>query len=351
MSTRKSKTVQTEKPTSPLVMGFDSGYGEVKAVSGEHRVKFPSVSASTHEIAFSADAISAKYPGEQLTDDEGDWWVGNFAIQQAPINEQFKLQGRTNNSDEIGMAFRKRMLYAALAKQFPIMDGNVYHIFLVTGLPVSHMKDSGVMKKTFIGQHPIRTNNANFIANIIDCRVMPQPYGVIYSQTILPDGQQNEYHLYNKTAVVDVGNHTVDCAVDDEGEFIDPESDSAQVGVYTAHERLTKILVAKWGDGITREMVDQVLRTGVLRAFNELHEYHDEVQEVLKPLRDGTLSLTNRLWKTGLGHDVVLIAGGGANYTEGVLKKAYSHAVVVKDPQMAIAQGYYNYGMSVINEA
>lgn len=347
MTSRKAKPVSK---SATVVVGYDAGYGVIKAVTEGQSVSFPSVAAHPHQIDFAADEISAKYPGEQLTDSEGEWWVGNFAIKQTPINEQIKLQGRTNNEDEIGMAFRKRMLYAALAKLFPDRSGDVIHVLLSTGLPVAHMKDSALMKSTFIGQHKISTNNANFIANIVDCRVMPQPYGTIYSQTMLPNGQLNEYHIYKKTAVFDVGNYTVDCAVDDEGEFVDPESDSAKVGVYTAQERLRKILEGYYRDDISLDMIDQVLRTGYLRAFNEVKDYREEANEALKPLRDGTLGLMNRLWKTGLTIDVIFGAGGGATLVEKEAKRAYPHVKVVDNPQIANSIGYYNYGMSIVNE-
>lgn len=349
MSTRK-KTPPNVDRQRPIVVGFDAGYGDTKAVSGDQKIIFPSVAAHTHQIDFAADEISAKYPGEQLIDNEGEWWVGNFAIKQSPLNEQIKLQGRTNNDDEIGMAFRKRMLYAALAKLFPYQHGDAVHIYLSTGLPVAHMKDSALMKSTFIGQHKISTNNANFIANIIDCAVMPQPYGTIYSQTMLPNGEFNPFHIYKKTAVVDVGNYTVDCAVDDEGEFVDPESGSAKVGVYTGQERLRKILENYYRDEISLDMINQVLRTGYLRAFNEVKDYREEATEALKPLRDGTQGLMNRLWKTGLTLDVIFGAGGGATLIEKEAKRAYPHLIIVPNPQTANSEGYRNYGESIVNE-
>ncbi len=334
----------------PLVVGFDSGYGAVKAVYEDQRVIFPSVAASTHHINFAADEISARYPGEQLTDSEGDWWVGNYALKQAPINERIMLQGRTNNNDAFGMSFRKRMLYAALAKLFPFQNGDVVHIYLATGLPVSDMQDAALMKETFIGRFPIRTNNANFIANIVDCAVMPQPYGTIYSQTMLPNGEQNPYYTHSKTAVFDVGTYTVDCAVDVEGEFIDHESDSAKVGVYTAQQRLRQIIESDYRDDIPLPMIDQTLRTGYFPAPDGPHDYRDDVQEALKPLRDGTLSLMNRLWKTGLTLGAIFGAGGGAPLVESIVKQSYPRAMCVKDPQTANAEGYRNYGMSVVSE-
>ncbi len=58
--------------SGPLTIGLDIGYGVVKAVTSDAVVTFPSVTGHAREIKFRHEDITAKYPGEQIIDDDGD---------------------------------------------------------------------------------------------------------------------------------------------------------------------------------------------------------------------------------------------------------------------------------------
>ena len=337
-----------QKPVIATV-GLDVGYRATKAVSDGGSICFPSVAGHSHEIKFKAAEISGKYPGDQLTDTHGDWFIGDLAIKQVPASELLQLQGRTGNGDEFGMQFRVRMMYAALAKLFPqnTRDEEAIHIRIATGLPVDHMQDAPALKAALGGIHRIKSNNADFTAYISDVAVMPQPYGTIYSQQFNPDGTLNEFHTANKVAVLDIGGYTIDAAVDDNGEYIDSESGSSESGVYTAQQRIAAVLEADFREKPTHKMIETVLRTGKLKAFGEEHDYSKESAEALKPLRDASLTLTSRLWKTGMGLDVIYVAGGGGPFGESVVKAAYRQAKLVTNSQMSNAIGYRSYALHV----
>lgn len=346
MTSRKAKgtNVQTQ-PQAAHIIGLDVGYRNTKAVSDNGTVNFPSVCGHSHEIKFKAAELMEKYPGDTIQDTEGDWFVGNLALKQVPANQLIQLQGRTSNADEFGMAFRLRMMRAALAKLLPYQHGDAVHISIATGLPVDHMPDSAALKAALLGQHLIKANNAHFIANVVDVAVMPQPYGSIYSQMLYPDGRLNPHHTANVTGIVDVGGYTVDVAMDDNGEFIDAQSGSVESGVYTAQERIAAVLEADFRQKPTYEQIETVLRTGYVRMFGEPQDYRVEATEALKPLRDASMALTSRLWRTGMGIDQIYIAGGGAVLVKDVVTRAYRQAVLIKDAQTSNALGYRAYAL------
>ena len=60
-------------------IGLDIGYGVVKVVTDENSFGFPSVMGHAREIKFQQETIQQKYPGDQITDDEGEWFVGDLA--------------------------------------------------------------------------------------------------------------------------------------------------------------------------------------------------------------------------------------------------------------------------------
>jgi plasmid segregation protein ParM len=328
-----------------VTVGLDIGYGATKAVTTDQQIIFPSVAGYAQEIAFGAEELVNKYPSEHIIDDEGAWFVGALALHQVGNNELLQLQGRTANSDEAGMLFRRRMMKVALAKIIRATDGDVVHVRLATGLPVDHMRDSGLLKECLLGQHLIRTNNAQFVANIVECRVMPQPYGAIYSSMFTERGESSEYHISEKTAVVDIGRYTVDCTLDDNGEYIQPQSGSVESGMYTAQQRIATTLEQDFREKPTFDQIEETLRTGYLRAFGEPVDYRQEVNEALKPVRSATLALMSRLWKTGMGIDEIYVVGGGAAVVGGDIQRAYRQAKIMENAQFRNAMGYLRYSL------
>ncbi|MEO1669155.1 MAG: hypothetical protein AAFU54_31335, partial [Chloroflexota bacterium] len=165
--------------------------------------------------------IQGKYPGDQITDTEGKWFVGDLAMAQVPAGELLRLRGRTANEKTMGNAFRLRLAKVAVGKLVQGVWGrDAIHLRLSVGLPVDHMRDADELKDALHGQHLIQTDACEVIANVTEVMVMPQAYGAIYAEMLTPDGELNVHHTYMRTGVVDVGTYTVDIALDDDGEFI-----------------------------------------------------------------------------------------------------------------------------------
>ena len=295
MSKRNAKNKATT-----LTIGLDIGYGVVKAVTKDQVVMFPSVMGHAREIKFQQDEITERHPGDQIADDEGDWFVGDLALAQLPPGELLRLRGRTANEGTMGNTFRLRLAKAALGKLLAgTWDRDVVHLCIATGLPTDHMRDAAELKASLLGQHLIKTDTADFIANVTEVMVMPQPYGTIYAATLTESGEINRQHRYRRTGVCDVGTYTVDLALDDEGEFVDAESGSVESGVYTAQERIAAALERDYREKMPFKIVEEVLRSGVFHANGQPVDYHDIVEDALTPLRSATMNLLSEKWQRG----------------------------------------------------
>ncbi|MEQ8673722.1 MAG: ParM/StbA family protein [Aggregatilineales bacterium] len=327
-----------------LTIGLDIGYGVVKAVTDKETVTFPSVMGHAREIKFQADEIVQRHPGDWISDDDGAWFVGNLALSQLPAGELLRLRGRTANESTMGNAFRLRLAKVAIGKLMNgVRDGDVVHLRIATGLPTDHMRDAGELKDALLGQHVIRTDLCEVIANITEVMVMPQPYGTIYAATLTENGEVDRTHNYRRTGVCDVGTYTVDLALDDEGEFLDSESGSVESGVYTAQERIATALERDYREKIPFKIVEEVLRTGVFYANGQPVDYRDVVQEALTPLRSATLNLLSEKWQRGTIVDVIYLSGGGAELVCSEVAEAYPQTQLVPNSQTANARGYLNY--------
>jgi plasmid segregation protein ParM len=337
--------------SNTLTIGLDIGYGVVKAVVKDSVITFPSVCGYAREIKFQADEIAQRHPGDQLYDDDGLWFLGDLALVQLPPGELLRLRGRTADESTMGNVFRTRMAKAAFAKLLTGTQGEqVIHLRVATGLPVDHMTDAAGLKAALLGQHRVKTDAADFVANVTEVMVMPQPQGTIYSQMLTETGDINPAHTYMRTGVCDVGTYTVDLALDDDGEFVASESGSIEGGVSAVHERIAALLENEYRQKIPFKMVESVLRTGKFRARGEVVDYSQVVQEALEPLRSATLNLLSEKWKTGTTIDVIYLSGGGAALVHDSVVAAYPQTVIVPQPQIANARGYLNYALFAIKQ-
>ncbi|MCB9453102.1 MAG: ParM/StbA family protein [Anaerolineaceae bacterium] len=332
------------QPGSTLTIGLDIGYGVVKAVTDDQVLMFPSVMGHAREIRFQQDEIARRHPGDQLHDNEGHWFIGDLALAQLPPGELLRLRGRTANESTMGNAFRLRLAKAAIGKLLSgIHDRDAVHIRLATGLPTDHIRDAAELKTALIGQHLIKTDTCDIIANVTEVMVMPQPYGTIFAATLTEAGEINRAHTYRRTGVCDVGTYTVDLALDDEGEFLDAESGSVESGVYTAQERIAAALERDYREKMPFRIIEEVLRTGVFHANGHPVDYHDIVEEALAPLRSATLNLLSEKWQRGTIVDVIYLSGGGAELVYADIAEAYPQTKLVADAQLANARGYLRY--------
>lgn len=337
----------SQSPTQ-FTVGLDVGYGVTKAILPDQEpVLFPSVCGYAREIKFKQDDLLRRYPGEQIADDQGNWFVGDLALGQLPPGELRKLRGRTGEADGFGLEFRVRMARVAFGKLFAgaVEHGDVLHIRLATGLPVEHMRSAAALKQALLGAHPIRTDTANFVAHVVEVMVMPQPYGAIYQSMITRQGEVNPCHTAQRTGVVDVGTYTIDLALDDDGVYVDAQSGSTEGGVYTAQERIADLLRKRYSDEPSYRDIEAILRTGCGRAYGEEVDFSAEVDSALEPLRAATLNLMSDKWKGGSRIDVIYLAGGGATLVERQVKEAYPQAALVPDAQIANARGFLHYGL------
>jgi plasmid segregation protein ParM len=327
-----------------MTVGLDIGYGVVKVVTDNNSFGFPSVMGHAREIKFQQEAIQQKYPGDQITDVDGEWFVGDLALAQLPPGELLRLRGRTANEKRMGNTFRLRLAKVAIAKLVQGVWGrDVVHLRLSTGLPVDHMRDANELKEALLGQHLIETDVCEVIANVTEVRVMPQPYGTAYSAMLTSDGNINVHHTYMRTGIVDVGTYTVDIALDDDGEFVDSESGSVEGGVYTAQERISTMLERDYREKMPYKIVEQVLRTGIFTASGTPVDYSREVEDALSPLRSATLGLMSEKWQRGTTVDVIYLSGGGAELVYEQVVEAYPQTKLVPHAQMANARGYLYY--------
>jgi len=348
MTISKRKSVVDERETEPaaFVLGLDIGFGVTKVYDGRSSIMFPSVWGPRRVLKFQESEIKGRYPGDWIVDDDGEWFVGDLAASQLPTGAQRRLRGRTADDAALSNAARVRLAKVALGKLFPnIQNGDVVQVRIATGLPVDHMRGTGDLKAALLGQHRISTDRADFVANVTDVMVMPQPYGTIYANTLLPTGRLNPHHVAKRTGVCDIGTYTIDVALDDDGEFIDAASGSTEAGMYMAQDMIATLYEQEYREKPSYKIISEAMTKGYLRIRGENENIEDDLESALDPVRQAAIELMTDKWGSGVSVDTIYCSGGGASRAFRAIGAAFKHAILMDNAQMANAIGYRNYAM------
>lgn len=341
---RQLEPLQTEP--AAVVLGLDIGYGVTKVYDGRQSIMFPSVWGTRRLLKFQEADIHAKYPGETITDDEGEWFVGELAASQLPTGAQRRLRGRRSDEATAGNAARVRLAKVALGQLYlNIQEGDVVQVRIATGLPVDHMHGAADLKAALLGQHRILTDRSDFIADVVEVMVMPQPYGTIYANMILPNGKINPTHVATRTGVCDIGTYTIDVALDDDGEFIDAASGSTEAGMYMAQDIIATMYEQEYHEKPSYRVVNEAMVRGTIRVKGSMINISDDLEQAIAPVRQAAVELMADKWGAGNSVDVIYCSGGGASPAFRMIHEAFDHAVLMDNAQMANAMGYRNYAM------
>lgn len=331
------------KKGSIKAVGIDIGYGDTKvAYDGVLLSPFPSVQGQAVPIAHQEASILAQHPGEKLVDDDGlEWFIGHLATEQLKPRSQMRLRGMTQDEISQGMAFRKRQVLAALAKLFQSETG-VVHIALGVGLPVSHMRESSAtLKAALLGQHLVKTHDAEFIASIEHIQVMPEPYGGLYRNIMTSKGEVDQRRQPATRSVVNIGTFTIDVAVmNQNGKYDNSRSGTIEAGLHTAQAWAVEHFGAMI-HGTPRH--DQIERFMMKRQFpikGAYYSFEDEWHQAMETVIRQTESLLNE--KLEAANDIadIYVLGGGADVVINRVQAMYPQASRAENPVSDTAEGY-----------
>lgn len=339
---------------SVINVGLDIGYGAVKVVvHGLSPILFPSVWGlaifSSKQDRAKIMAGNAENTTDLMNFDGQEWMVGNFAQRQLKAAQLSSLRGRSGSADVYGNESRLKLFKTAMGKigaALKVQKGDVLHINLATGLPVSHMDGAESLEEILQQPHHVQNAAVDFTVNVSNLYIMPQPYGTIYANQFTENGTYNPCHTAKRTGVVDVGTYTVDLALDDDGEYITTESDSVEGGIYLVHQRLISLLKQRGldMDNVKPGELDKILRTKCIQVGKATEAVDGEVDESLEVLRENTVNRMKQLWRTARTIDAIYLSGGGASLIKDeVLSAGFAQASLVDGSQFANAQGYYNF--------
>ncbi len=145
---------------------------------------------------------------------------------------------------------------------------------------------------------------------------------------------------------MEVGHFSTDFMLSMGGRWIEKASGSC-AGMRVAVDSIQRLLLA---DGINADTLEcqEILRTKKYNNFGRVVDASTYVRQAARVLVDEVVGNAERLIAeharrlTG-----VIVAGGGADFIIEELQERWSHAQIMKDPRMSVAEGFCRLGLGI----
>ena len=324
-------------------VGIDGGYSGFKATNGTTTTYLPSAVGTVNRARFSLDGqadIILDMAGK------GEKMVGEVAIRQSRFLAR-KEDRDWINSDEY--------LYLMGATFSELTTASRVDLHVVTGLPVAfYERDKKTLQERFLGEHRVlREGRTTQVFRVKECRVIPQPFGTIFTRAIDEKGKiQNNEFATGHIGVIDVGGKTTNLLSVNRLEEISDITASVNKGAWDAVRAFRSFAETEY-PGLEDLKDHQVIEAIVSREqqyYNEVLNLSPIVDEILAPLAEAIISEAGNLWNGGALLNAILITGGGALLVGHYIKQRFRHAIIVDDPVYANALGYYRFSLFTARE-
>lgn len=316
-------------------VGIDIGYSAVKAVATGRRVTFPSVVGTLERARFSLNEAVAD--NIILTDADGVCLVGQGAVEQSRFWDRREDRGWI----ESGAYYR-----LALAAFSELTQATACELLVVTGLPVAFYADKAALRDRLLGEHrATREGRRAQLFRVVDCRVIPQPFGALLALALDDRGRITDQDLATgAVGVIDVGGKTTNLLSVNRLAEVARETASVNVGAWDVARAVRDHLTGQCPDLELRD--HQVIEAVVARQvgyYGETIDLGPVVDAALEPMADQVIAQATQLWNGGAGLKAILVSGGGALLLGPAIRRHFRHARVVGDPVYANALGYWRF--------
>jgi plasmid segregation protein ParM len=313
--------------------GLDIGYSAVKAVSGERRITFPSAVGTPDKARFSLDATASIIMVEP-----DHVQIGDGAISQS------RFLQRREDRHWVASAEWYSLALAALTELTPATRVDLR---IVTGLPVAFYDDRAVVRDRLLGSHKAqREDRPAQSFNVVDCRVIPQPFGALLAAALDDRGRIVDRDLATgAVGVIDVGGKTTNLLSVNRLSEISRETASVNVGAWDV-VRAVRDWLASHYPGLEELRPHQIVGAVIARQaryYGEAVDLSAIVDDTLTPLADQVIAEASQLWNGGATLDAILVSGGGALLLGPYINTSFRHARVVGDPVFANALGFWRF--------
>lgn len=322
------------------VLGLDIGYSNVKMCFGTPS-KYPS------SMIFPAGAgLAENFPRQMgkksavttVTIDGEQWITG---VNPA----RFEMASRVLHTNYPSTREYKALFYSALARA-----GLAEIDVLVTGLPVDqYLSDAEKrsLEAVLTGEHQIAPKRKVVVKKAV---VIPQPIGAYLDMiSSIEDDKEATRVERSRVLTIDPGFFSLDWAMVRENAFQKNASDTSKLASSVILDEAASMISTEFGGLFPKEDLEDAIQQGfdtVLVGADEV-DYSEYLKKASNKVSEDAMKPLLQSLRTEIsGVNIVLLAGGGANFYLDTVKTYFPKAKVMvsSEPVLANARGFYVYG-------
>jgi hypothetical protein len=313
--------------TQPIAIGLIVGHGYTKVQGPAGTACFPSVAApASDQDGHLIDApLGAPRANAITLDDGGAWIVGAVALSTAP-DRLVSILDRARYRSPSFVALARDAIRRVIPGPAPMR--------VLTGMPTAWFADTTA-----------RQQLADAIAMAArpwgqaQVTVAPEPAGIYYSY-LFERGSLDLHRKAEQVGVFDLGYRDAGVAWFLAGRYAGGES--VPGGMAESLREIKRLIAAAYGLELSLHEVDGAVRRGGLSVEGERRALPVGSTEALVKGLETVVATGRSLWPNGgRGLDALVVGGGGAHVLAEPLRRAFPHAVVLQQPQLAGARGFY----------
>lgn len=321
-----------------MIVGIDGGYSAFKTLSGDKTIHLPSVVGTVDKARFS---MNGQHDIILSVNDSAQMMVGEAAIRQSRFTARREDRGWIESPEYLSL------VGASLTE---LTNASRVDLNIVTGLPVAfYERDKEALRDLYKGEHRVlRDGRTTQVFRVQECRVIPQPFGTVFSEAINAKGvlQSNVYSTGN-IGIIDIGGKTTNLLSVSRLEEISNNTASVNRGAWDIVRAFRNFAETAYPglEELKDHEIISVIVSKKRNYFGQKLDLTDTIDAIVSPLANDILSEAGNLWSNGALLDAILITGGGALLMGDYITSQYKHSAIVDDPVNANARGYYRFGL------
>ena len=313
--------------TQPAAIGLIVGHGYTKIQGPGGTACFPSVAAPapTHDGHLVDMALGAPRTIVVTIDDGSAWIMGTAALSTSP-NRLVSILDRARYGSPSFIALAREALRQVLPGPAPL------HV--LTGMPAAWFADATARQQ--LADAIVQAARHWGQAQVT---VAPEPAGIYYSY-LFERGSLDLGRKAEQVGVFDLGYRDAGVAWFSAGRYAGGES--VPGGMAESLREIKRLIAAACGLELSLHDVDSAVRRGGLTVEGERRALPAGSSEALVKGLETVIATGRSLWPNGgRGLDALVVGGGGAHVLAGPLRRAFPHAVMLNQPQLAGAHRFY----------
>lgn len=343
-----------------ILIGSDLGYGQIKIISDNEKIKFTSA-VGTPVSNFGR--LAAPVTQQELLDtlaitfENQKYYVGHNALVNTRNGKISLRQNKAKTQDNI-IKFLTSL--ALLTDE----DQGYAEFNVVTGLPVLEFKNQRdeLFNMMFNSGNPFKftmhygPKDVEKTIKIKNVKIISQGEGAFYDYILDESGNiknDKAESISGTVMVVDPGYRTSDIVTMENGRYLEPLSDQINKGVNQLHQEIVKLIMEKYNIKKEARDVDKLVREGKL--FHNMKEYDltGIISEAAIPFAEDIVEYLHYISNDQLGSvQRVLLTGGGSNILYPHIKDLLNditEVVLMNNAEFCNASGYHKYGLLLQN--